>query len=84
VHKVLRKKLKLHAYKIQLLDEIKVAGKPKRKEFAEHMLETIDSNPNFMHNIMFTDEAASTDVTAGYGVAKNHTLHTSLSVIRQS
>jgi hypothetical protein len=39
VHKVLHKKLKLHVYKIQLLHEIKVADKPKRKESAERMLE---------------------------------------------
>jgi hypothetical protein len=57
VHKALHKKLKLHTYKIQLLHEIKAADKPMRKEFAEHMLETIDSDPNFMHNIMSTNEA---------------------------
>ena len=39
VHKVLHKKLKLHAYKIQLLHEIKAADKPNRKESAEYMLE---------------------------------------------
>jgi hypothetical protein len=57
VHEVLHKKLKLHVYKIQLLYEIKAADKPKRKEPAEHMLEKIDSQPTFMHNIMFTYEA---------------------------
>jgi hypothetical protein len=57
VHKVLHKKLKLHAQKIQLLHEIKAGDKLKRKEFAERMLETTDNDPNFMHNIMFTDEA---------------------------
>jgi hypothetical protein len=57
VHKVLHKKLKLHAYKILLLHEIKAADKPKRKKSAERMLETIDNDPNFMCNITFTDEA---------------------------
>jgi len=57
VHKVLHTKLKLHAYKIQLLQKIKAADKPKRKEFAELMLEKIDNEANFMHNITFTDDA---------------------------
>jgi len=38
-HKALHKKPKLHAYKIQLLHEIKDADKPKIKQSAEHMLE---------------------------------------------
>ena len=40
VHKILHKKLKLHAYKIQLLHEIKAADKPRTKESAEHTVET--------------------------------------------
>ena len=56
-HKVLHMNLKLHAYKIQLVHEIKAANKPKRKMPGEGMLEKIDNEPNFMHNIMFTDEA---------------------------
>lgn len=39
VHKVLHEKLKLHAYKIQLLHEIQAADNPKRKESVEHTLE---------------------------------------------
>jgi len=57
VHNVLHKKLKLHVYKIQLLHEIRAVDKPKRNELAECTLEKIDSEPNFMHNIMYTDEA---------------------------
>ena len=53
VHKVLHKKLKLHAYKIQPLHEIKAADKPKRKESAELMLEKTDTELNFMHNIVY-------------------------------
>ncbi|GFG29192.1 hypothetical protein Cfor_05009, partial [Coptotermes formosanus] len=52
VHKVLHKKFKLHAYKIQLIH----ANKPKRKEFAQRMLETTDNDPNFMRNLMFSDD----------------------------
>ena len=43
-------------YKIQLLHEIRAADKPMRNELAECTLEKIDNEPNFMHNIMFTDE----------------------------
>jgi hypothetical protein len=56
VHKVLHKKLKLHAYKIQLRYEIEAADKPNRKKFAELMLEEFENELNFMHNVMFTDE----------------------------
>jgi hypothetical protein len=55
VHKVLHKKIKLHTYKIQLLHEMKPPDKP--TESAEHMLEKTDNEPNFTHNITFTDEA---------------------------
>jgi hypothetical protein len=54
-HKVLYKKIKLHAYKIQLLHEMKPPDKP--TEPVEHMLEKTDNELNFTHNIMFADEA---------------------------
>jgi hypothetical protein len=57
VHKVLHKKLKLHVHKIQFCHEIRAADKPLRNELAECTLEKIDNEPNFVHNIMFTDEA---------------------------
>jgi hypothetical protein len=53
VHKLLRKKLKLYVYKIQLLHGIKAVDKPKSQESAEHMLEKIDNEPNFMHSIVY-------------------------------
>ena len=57
VHTVLHKKLKLHVYKIQFLHEISATDKPMRNELAECKLETVDSEPSCMNNIMFTDEA---------------------------
>ena len=53
VHKVLHKKIKLHVHKIQFIHEIRAADKPMRNELAECTLEKIDSEPSFMHNIMF-------------------------------
>ena len=57
VHKVLRKRLRLYAYKVQILQELKPEDKPRRHSFACDMLDRIDRDPNFLTNIMFSDEA---------------------------
>lgn len=57
MHKVLHKKLKLHGYKIQLLHEIKPTDRPRRTDFAVEILQRIDNDPNFLQNVLFTDEA---------------------------
>lgn len=57
VHKVLRKRLRLCAYKVQILQELKPEDKPRRHSFACDMLDRIDRDPNFLTNIMFSDEA---------------------------
>lgn len=57
LHDVIRKRLRLHAYKIQLRHEIKTADRPKRTAFASFMLNEIDDNPNFLKRVLFSDEA---------------------------
>ena len=39
VHKVLQKRLRLHAYKMKMLQRLQPNDKPKRKEFADNMLQ---------------------------------------------
>ena len=41
VHKVQHKKLRLYAYKVQMLQRLQPNDKPKRKEFADNMLQRI-------------------------------------------
>lgn len=57
VHKVVHKRLRLTAYKIQLLHHIKPADKIKRFDFAVSMLDKIEENNNFLKTVIFTDEA---------------------------
>lgn len=57
IHKVLHKRLKLHAYKIQLLQELKPDDGAKRFNFAVEMLNKIDENQSFLDDIIFSDEA---------------------------
>ena len=48
IHKVLHKKLRLYAYKIQLLQALKPDGKPKRKDFALNILEKMEEDGHFL------------------------------------
>jgi hypothetical protein len=57
IQNVLRNRLRLHAYKIQLRHEIKVTDCPKRVEFANFMLSEIDDNEGYLQRVMLTDEA---------------------------
>ena len=57
VHRVVRKHLKLYAYKLQILQALKPNDRPQRAAFATDMLERIDNDPNFLTMIMFSDEA---------------------------
>ena len=41
VYKVLHKRLRLYAYKVQMLQRLQPNDKPKRKEFADNMLQQI-------------------------------------------
>lgn len=57
VYDVVRKRLKLHAYKIQLVHEIKPNDRPLRLEFAVATLNKIDDNPGYLNTVIFTDES---------------------------
>ena len=57
VHKVLHKKLRLYDYKVQMLQRLQPNGKPKRKEFADNMLQRISEDEKFLKRICFSDEA---------------------------
>ena len=49
VHKVLRRKrLRLYAYKVQMLEKLQPNDKPKRKEFAESTLQQISKDKELL------------------------------------
>lgn len=56
IQNVLHKRLKLHAYKIQL-KQIIPADWPKRIEFVLMMLADIDDDENYLNRILFSDKA---------------------------
>ena len=57
VHKVLHKRLRLYAYKMQMLQRLKPNDKTKRIEFADNMLQRISEDEEFIKRICFNDEA---------------------------
>jgi len=57
IHKVLHRKLRLTAYKVQLLQALKPEDKPQRKEFAVLMLDRLDLDTGFLKRVCFTDES---------------------------
>lgn len=57
LHKVLHKRLHLHAYKIQLLQKIKTTDLIKRAGFATFMLNQMAENESFLNEVVFSDEA---------------------------
>ena len=57
VYKVLHKRLKLHAYKVQMLQRLQSNDKPKRKEFTDNMQRRISEDEEFLKRICFCDEA---------------------------
>lgn len=57
VHDILRKRLHLHPYKIQMAQHLYPADEDRRKEFAMDMLARLDEDPSFLSNIVYSDEA---------------------------
>lgn len=51
------KKNKQKPYKIHLLHELNEDDPDRRMQFCATMMEMIDDNPNFLNNILFSDEA---------------------------
>ena len=57
VHRVLHKRLRLYPYKVQIVQQIKPDDRPRRQAFAIEMLDRIDRDPQFLGNVLFSDEA---------------------------
>ena len=57
-HKVLRKRLRLHAYKLQIVQALKPDDHPRRAAFAEEILQRIDDDSDYLNNVVFSAEAA--------------------------
>ena len=58
VYKVIKKKLRLHAYKNQIVQVLKLDDRLRRMAFATDMLRRIEDNADFLKRIMFSDEAS--------------------------
>ena len=57
VHKVLHKRLRLHAYKLQIVQALKPDDRPRRAAFAEEILQRIDDDNGHLNSVCFSDEA---------------------------
>ncbi|GFS66285.1 DUF4817 domain-containing protein [Trichonephila clavipes] len=57
IHDVLHKRLRLTAYKVQILHAIKPDDYAKRYEFAVDMLHRLDADEHFLNRILFSDES---------------------------
>ena len=57
VRKVLKKKLKLYPYKLQIVHFLKPTDFDVRYKFAVEILNEIDIDPNFLNRIIFSDES---------------------------
>ncbi|KFM61825.1 hypothetical protein X975_12247, partial [Stegodyphus mimosarum] len=58
VYKVIKKKLRLHAYKVQIVQVLEPDDRPRRMAFATDMLRRIEDDAEFLKRIMFSDEAS--------------------------
>ena len=56
-HKVLHKRLRLHAYKLQIVQALKPDGHPRRAAFAEEILQRIDDDNDYLNIVDFSDKA---------------------------
>jgi hypothetical protein len=54
---VLHNHLKLHAYKVQIIQQLKPDNHPKREKFANDILNLIDEDNDFFQRVCFSDEA---------------------------
>jgi hypothetical protein len=55
VHKVPHKRLRLYAYKVQILQDLEPNDRSQR-QFSIEMLDRIYQSPNYLSNVMFSDE----------------------------
>ncbi|EZA62852.1 hypothetical protein X777_01169, partial [Ooceraea biroi] len=59
IHRIIRKN-KLHPYKLQYVQELQDRDNELRLRFCARMMELIDASPNFLYQLVFTDEATFT------------------------
>ncbi|KFM63640.1 hypothetical protein X975_11591, partial [Stegodyphus mimosarum] len=59
VYKVTKNTLRLHAYKVQIVQVLEPDETPRRMAFATDMLRKIEDAAEFLKRIMFSDEASS-------------------------
>jgi ribosomal protein S18 acetylase RimI-like enzyme len=57
VHDVVHRRLKLLAYKLQLVQHIQPCDKPQRVNFETFMLEQLTADDSYLQKILFSDEA---------------------------
>lgn len=57
VVKILHKRLRLHAYKVQIVQALQPNDLPRRAEFATEILNRIDGDNDYLNRICFTDES---------------------------
>jgi hypothetical protein len=57
VQKILHRRLKLHAYKIQIVQELEADDGRHRKQFAVGMLTSINHDNGFLDRVIFSDES---------------------------
>jgi hypothetical protein len=57
VVKILHKRLRLCAYKVQLVQALEPDDRPQRASFASEMLQRIDENNDYLTRVCFSDEA---------------------------
>ena len=51
------KRLRLHAYKLQIVQALEPDDHPCRAAFAEEILQRIDDNNDYNNSVVFSDEA---------------------------
>ena len=57
VCKVLHKRLRLHAYNLQIVQALKPDNHLRRAAFAEKILQHIDDDYDYLNSVVFSDEA---------------------------
>jgi hypothetical protein len=57
VHDVLRKRIHLFPYKIQMVQHLLPDDRDNRKTFAMDILQRVDNDPSFLSRVLFSDEA---------------------------
>ena len=76
VHKVLHKRLRLHTYKLQIVQALKPDDRPRRAAFAEEILQRIDDDNGYLNSVSFPTKqlfmypGKSISITFEYGVHK--------------